>query len=230
MSRTAGVGMQDYAAVNNLAVTAAVLGLASFLAVTLRDLKLLALIPLAAVTFGLIGLIQVSRSNRTQTGGLLAIAGLTLGVGCGGYLVYSSVNTLRQMDRHRAEVRQVLEQFAALTVDRKFDAAYALFSRRFQERISRDTFDTTLDRMQSGAFYGLKMTGGEAGQRVLVERDGTTGQLRAVGLFTAQLKATTDLPGAPPFFEESVNFVREPEGWRIESMPTFFPVEQPRAR
>src|SRR5438046_6344222 len=78
MSTTAGVGSGDYVAINGVAVWAMVLGLASSLAIL--DAVLL-IIPIAAIIFAIVALRQIANSNGTQSGRVLASAGLTLALG-----------------------------------------------------------------------------------------------------------------------------------------------------
>src|SRR5687767_9055265 len=62
MSRTAGLGTQDYVAINVAAVVSALLGLASVLALVT---SLLLVIPVAGVICGLVALYQIKDSNGT---------------------------------------------------------------------------------------------------------------------------------------------------------------------
>src|SRR5688500_12187527 len=63
MSRTAGVGLGDYAAVNVRAVIGLILGVASVLALIFADSYLPLIIPAAAIVVSLIGLVQIRNSN-----------------------------------------------------------------------------------------------------------------------------------------------------------------------
>src|SRR5688500_6367590 len=65
MSRTAGLGTQEYVAINVAAVMTLLLGLVSALAMVT---SLLLVIPLAGVVCGVIALYQIKDSNGTQTG------------------------------------------------------------------------------------------------------------------------------------------------------------------
>src|SRR3954452_11695166 len=75
MSRTAGLGTTEYVAINGAAVTAAILGLASALAI-MADVLLV--IPLVGIIFAIVALRQISHSSGTQGGRALAWAGLVL--------------------------------------------------------------------------------------------------------------------------------------------------------
>ena len=67
MSRTAGLGAQDYVAINVAAVLSVLLGL-------------LLVIPLAGVICGIVALHQIKDSNGTQTGRGIAWTGIALSV------------------------------------------------------------------------------------------------------------------------------------------------------
>src|SRR5438270_13041568 len=73
MSTTAGLGSGDYVAVNIPSVIAILLGIGSSLC--LLDPYFL-VVPLAGVICSIMALVQIQRSNKTQTGTLLAIGGL----------------------------------------------------------------------------------------------------------------------------------------------------------
>src|SRR5271155_3285734 len=75
MSTTAGLGSQDYVAVNVTSVVAVLFGLASLLAIAS---PVLLVFPIVGVALSLIALRQVRNSNGTQTGIALAVLGLVL--------------------------------------------------------------------------------------------------------------------------------------------------------
>src|SRR2546429_5411940 len=73
MSTTAGVASQQYVAINNAAVIAALLGVASALALLTPTLLI---VPLAGVVVAIVSWRQISNSNGTETGKPLALLGL----------------------------------------------------------------------------------------------------------------------------------------------------------
>ena len=81
MSRTAGVGLGDYAAVNVRAVIGLILGVASVVAYIFSDSYVPLAIPLAGLIVSLVALIQIQGSNGTQTGRGIALVGLLLAGG-----------------------------------------------------------------------------------------------------------------------------------------------------
>src|SRR5882762_5848677 len=81
MSTTAGVASQQYVAVNTAAVLAALLGVASMMAMFS---PLLLVIPAVTIGVALFAWRQIANSNGTETGKVLAISGLVLAVVVGG--------------------------------------------------------------------------------------------------------------------------------------------------
>src|SRR5437867_2385125 len=75
MSTTAGVGSQDYVAINNAAIVSVILGLCTALA--FLGIPFL-IIGAAGIVFGIIALVQIRHSNGTQGGAGLAILGILL--------------------------------------------------------------------------------------------------------------------------------------------------------
>src|SRR4051812_25063806 len=83
MSTTAGLGTQEYVAINPVAVAAVLLGLAS--ALSLLD-NILLVVPIAAIICSLIAMKQIKNSNGTQTGKGLVTLGLLLSIGFAGFI------------------------------------------------------------------------------------------------------------------------------------------------
>jgi len=145
MSTTAGVGTQEYVAINPTAVAALILGLASVLALLSNVMLVL---PLAALVCGIVAIHQIRNSNQTQTGLALAAFGLVLAIGLGGG---RTVYTIIQRYHVSSDERRIAQLMSELGQDLKaenYDKAYALFNDRFHDRISRTTFEN--------AFLGFK--------------------------------------------------------------------------
>jgi hypothetical protein len=129
MSNTAGLSAQEYVAVNPTAVAAVLTGLASGL-ILLSYLWLA--VPLLAIVLGLVALRQISHSNGTQTGGLLAWGGIVLAVGCGGYCLGDvCLQELRERPM-RAQVLGVCDSLEKAIVAKDYQGAWALFSDKFR--------------------------------------------------------------------------------------------------
>jgi len=145
MSTTAGVGTQEYVAINPTAVAALILGLASVLALLSG---MLLVIPLAGVICGIVAISQIRHSNETQTGLALAACGLVLSIGLGGGRTVYQVVKRFHVSADEQRVAQLMQELGQDLKSEKYDQAYALFNDRFHERISRSTFEN--------AFLGYK--------------------------------------------------------------------------
>src|SRR5436309_1709781 len=78
MSTTAGLGSEDYVAINAVSIATLLLGLASGLALPFTVLLIL---PLAGIVCGVLALRQIHGSNGTQSGRAFAIIGLLFSLG-----------------------------------------------------------------------------------------------------------------------------------------------------
>lgn len=146
MSATAGVGTQEYVAINPAAVTSLIMGLGSIL-VFLSSMLLV--IPLAGLICGIIAVVQVRRSNGTQTGMGLAIGGillcLCLGGGRAGYQLLRQYHT----SSDEREIAQLMNTLGSEIHAGHYDRAYAMFGERFQNRVSRATFEDAFRRFHT---------------------------------------------------------------------------------
>jgi hypothetical protein len=140
MSRTAGVGLQDYAAINVLAVTGLLLGVASFLAVIVPDTLAILIVPLAAAVVSVLAFVQVRRSNGTQTGKFLAIGGLALAILFAGIHVYGYAKTASTERQWTAELNQLVAKLRPAGTTQGAEGAYPLFDDRFREQVTAETF------------------------------------------------------------------------------------------
>lgn len=137
MSRTAGLGTQEYVAINPVAVTALLLGLASALALVMG---LLLIVPAAGVVCAFVSLWQIRDSNGTQTGRGLAWSGLVLSVGFA-VLVGTREIAVNLRDRaDRAAVIRTVAEFGKKLTSGDIDGAYDMLSRRFKERLPKSEF------------------------------------------------------------------------------------------
>src|SRR5437762_797964 len=81
MSTTAGVGSQDYVAINNAAIVSVILGLCTALA--FLGIPFL-IVGAAGIVFGIIAIAQIRHSNGTQGGIGLAVLGILLSLALAG--------------------------------------------------------------------------------------------------------------------------------------------------
>jgi hypothetical protein len=145
MSTTAGVGSQDYVAVNVTSVIAVLFGLASLLAIAS---PVLLVFPIVGVGLSLLALRQVRHSNGTQTGSGLAILGLILsGLITTAIFSYQGYQVMRRRSDEQA-VAALVQKYGDLLNQHKFAEAYDLFDSDFQNRVSKPIFIVHLTDIQ----------------------------------------------------------------------------------
>lgn len=222
MSTTAGLGSGDYVAVNITAVVAALFGLASLLA--LFDEVMLG-IPVVGIILALIALRQIGRSNGTQTGKGIAIAGLLLALGIGGVVIAREVAESVTRKADQQEIANLIDKLGQTIKDQKFDEGYKLFGGSFVERVTPQRFSEQMSRFHQaqvkemfGEFESLKWNGHT--QFVTDER---TGEDTAA---TYGLMYFTKKDRDPHRYV--MTFRKLSGGWVIENMPELFPMEGQR--
>jgi hypothetical protein len=221
MSPTAGVGSQDYVAINAASVAALLLGIAAVLAIVNDTLGAICV---AGLIVAVISLRQISHSNGTQTGRGIAMIGLFLCTSIGSYV--GAADTLQMLGARadRQAIQQLCQQFGQDMRDRTYDAAYDLFSVRFKSKVSRQDFVARLKGMQdeldrqykvgvgSGMVVGATWPG-----LASFNRESETGALTAQSEITLDYEHASGLDPIPALFRKSG------ENWFIELMPDVFP-------
>lgn len=222
MSTTAGVGSQDYVAINPLAVASLLLGLATVL-VLLTDV--LFLLPLAGVICAVAAIRQVNDSNGTQAGKGWALLGLALSVLIGGGVLGSRALAALNGRQDTRQIAGVIDELGRAVVGRSYGDAYALFTPDFQRRVTRPQFEARLQELNAvpelGALRSMRWNG-----RVQFDYEdapeGTTRLAAAVALLEFER-------GTQPNRQQLL-FVKQGDRWLIEDYAAIFPREQPSGR
>lgn len=228
MSRTAGVGLQDYAAVNVLAVTGLLLGIASFLAIVVTDTRAILIIPAIAAVVCLAAFLQVRRSNGTQTGHLLAIGGLTLAVLFAGIHLAGFMRTAATEAKWTSELNTLAAKLPAAATTQGANEVYQLFDARFRETVSPETFNRVLQPRMQRLIAGKPVTDARVSDLVVYTTD-ENGIVLAQTLL--RLSGELKLPdGKPATAEEGVEF-RKPVGqpWQFHGITSWFGATKPTA-
>jgi hypothetical protein len=157
MSMTAGLGSQDYVAINNLAIGAVVLGLLGILALVW---PLVLISSAAGLVCAILSLFQIRNSNGTQTGKMIVLLALVFCLGVGGFVAFRTASAAIEASRDQQEISQKLGGYLA---GHEYDHAYALCSDDFRQRVSEakfiDTFQTQ-DRLGgAGALKSMAWNG-----------------------------------------------------------------------
>ncbi len=220
MSATAGVATTDYAAINPVSIVTLLLGLASVLTL-FADIFLL--VPVVGLVMGIIALIQIRNSNRTQTGKGFAVAGIVLLMAFGGFVVGRDVMTWQQKRADESRIASLVEAFGNELIAGKYAEAYGHFSERFRTRISQEVFTTTLDNINHVPRLG-KLTGVRwNGETMLFESNPDSGEQTVTGMAFLQFSQQADPQ------REYFRCLRENGPWVIDDIPQLFPsAKQPR--
>jgi hypothetical protein len=216
MSTTAGVGSGDYVAVNGTAIAALGLGVATWL--TLMHPSLL-FIPVAGIICAVLALRQIGESNGTQAGRPLAIIGLLLSLGIGGWIAAKEVGQARALRADREAVAAAIATFGEQLRDNKLAEAYDSTSARFKTQVPRERFVATTAAVRVYERFGtlqhitsnnLAQFATEAGG----ERTAVAAGLLRFDKLEEPLRQTITL--------------RLADGrWQIDAMPDLFPPPMP---
>lgn len=221
MSRTAGLGSTEYAAVNVAAVVTAVLGAASLLALVT---PILLIIPLAGVVVGIIALRQLKASAGTQTGLIIAILGLTACVGFSAYTGYKTYAAIERDKNDKAQLSALVESLGQALAKGEYQRAYAMFDARFRDRVGFPQFEKffvetakpyvgSVVSMKSNGFFAIEAAADDVSIR------------RAMGTAIVQFEKN---PGGQPLRVDVV-FRYAADQWQLFDLSQWFPTEAPGA-
>lgn len=216
MSTTAGLGSGDYEAVSPLAVAAVV---SAFLGLTAFFNEILLVFSAAGLVLGVMGLIQIRRSEHTLTGRVFALAGLLLGLAMlavvGGGRALGEV----KLKPERQHITDVIQSFGKLVSAHDYDAAYALCDPAFQKKVSPADFKGLLELHETRGFGKLTATD-TTGQVIFINADGSMGSTGDVK--RAVSGATFTFAGRPDPVRGEVQLVKNGDKWIIFDLPTLF--------
>jgi hypothetical protein len=151
MSTTAGVGSQEYVAINTLAVTSAVLGLATAFAFIGT---IFLVIPAAAIVCGIMAIRQINDSNGTQGGKWLAVLGIVLALAIAGIVGGQKIAEIRREREIARQVSDVIDRMGKQLIAGEYDQAYALTDAAFREVVTREQWAQSWKLQQSQEYNG----------------------------------------------------------------------------
>ena len=216
MSTTAGVGVQEYKAINPFAVASLVTGMASAL-VWLHPL--LYALPVLSVAFGAWAIARIRASNGTEGGTWLAVAGLVLGIGFGGVLAARELRSGGMERTARLEIEETFGTLGQALAEGRHADAYALMAPAFREEVPPEEFDARLTAITGGPG---SVTGAHSNGLAQVEVD-PEGRATAQALLIVEFADRPEPSRLPAMLE------RTPDGWRIRRMLIWFPPDPSRA-
>jgi len=144
MSRTAGLGSSDYAAVNTAAVAAVVIGLLSALSLAT---PIFLVLPVVGLVVSIIAIKQITSSHGTQTGIVLAVLGLLACVGFAGFTGYQKIVTDHRQAEDVKDIDGLVAQFGQEVADKKFDDVLKISDPRWTEQVSAKRLETFFDQV-----------------------------------------------------------------------------------
>jgi hypothetical protein len=222
MSYIAGLGGQDYVSINLPAVVAAVLGLASCLALIWGWMIL---VPLAGIACGVTALIQVDRSNGTQTGARAAWIGIVLSALFAMITGGQRVMEARQLTVEGQKISALCREWGRDIAANQFDKAYKLYSDRFTDKVTPERFDSQMQLVQASEYTGPVIKA-EWNGLAQFDSESETGIMTAQGMILVYYQKTN--PSIGP--DRWTTFFRRVNGqWKIDSMPEVF-TEQKKPR
>ncbi|HEX5242085.1 MAG TPA: DUF4190 domain-containing protein [Tepidisphaeraceae bacterium] len=211
MSTTSAAG-QDYVAINSTAIASILVGVASVL-VFLASVFLI--VPLAGLVCAIVAMIQIRRSNGTQTGTGFAVAGLVLSLGIGGFKAGQQLLISHEANKDTTAIANIIEQLGADLHSARYEEAYDDFtSSEFKRDIDRKTFAATFEQLQ-GALYGPIEYARWNGQPVMYEEVGNSGVLDATAMAMIKFKK----PSTPD--RQLFVFSNRDGAWKIDQCSYF---------
>jgi len=217
MSTTAGVGSQEYVAINTAAIVSTILGLSTALA--FLGIPFL-IVGAAGIVFGIIAIVQIRHSNGTQGGIGLAILGILLSLGIAGSVAAAHIIEWRNQEQDKAEINQLLSQVGQYVGSGQYEKAYQLFAPEFQSNIKFPVFRDQLQVYQQFLGKIEAMTSNDAFLFLPTPEGLPTAQTQAIVTFRPPATQTTQ-----PFSRE---LRRIPTGlykrngqWYLVSMEIF---------
>ena len=221
MSRTAGLGSGDYVAINVVAVTAVIFGLASALVVV--DPLFLAM-PIVGLILSISAIYQIRNSNGTQSGMVMAAAGLLLALGFFSYKVGGQVFGEIRTRADRSEIESLLNNLGQELQQGDSNSladAYGKFDSVFAARVPRAGFDKVWNATRASPYMGA-ITSIESNGHLKFDIDLRSGEPIAQGLAIVHL-SKGDPRDAPRW---STIFRKENGHWLLENLPDVFPAPQ----
>lgn len=215
MSTTAGLGSQDYVAINATAIAAILLGLLSALCLFS---SIFLVIPPVAILCAIIAWFRIRRSNGTQGGRGLALAGLFLAASLGGIKLSHELLQHMRVIPEQQQIAQLMTRMGDLAKAKQWDELWGLYSERFKTeraKVTRQQFIqrwTDLQGPMRGQLRSIKWNG----VNMVFQTDTRTGFPLAAGMVILDLENTTP-------WRQTVIFRKVAERWLIDDMPQLFP-------
>lgn len=211
---TTSAGGQEYVAINATSIASVLIGVASVLAFLANELLI---VPLAGFVCAIVAIVQIRRSNGTQSGMAFALVGLVLALGIGGFKGGQQLIISHEDSKDSRVIADILQRLGTDLHSARYDEAYDdFFSPEFKREVDRKSFSAMFQQIQNMSEYGQVEYARWNGQRVEYEEVGTSGvkSASAMALVKFQKPAT---PARPIFV-----FSDRDGTWKIDEC-SFFP-------
>ncbi|HWE97890.1 MAG TPA: DUF4190 domain-containing protein [Tepidisphaeraceae bacterium] len=209
-------GAAEYVAINPVAIAALILGVASALTLALRTASVLIAIPLAGIICAFVAMVQVRRSNGTQSGRGFALIGLALCVLLGAAVVGLQGLAYAATRGDNRKCAALIEEFGGLVRAQHYDQAYDMMSQNFHERVNLQKFIAGLEQFQSVPGYGTVESMRWNGESMHFDVVGDSN--RKIGYALALVKFRKV---AEPT-RESFEFTDREGDWKIDNLTNVF--------
>jgi hypothetical protein len=215
MSTTAGVTNAGYVAVNQTAIVAALLGLASALAFFGW---LLLIVPVVGIVFAVVAIRQINDSSGTQTGKGLAYAGLALCILLGGSAIARDAVSVARARGDETRIAETISRLGQAIKAGNYKDAYALHDDAFQNRVTAAQFESTWKSVQVPSSLGKILSMEWNGVPPYIESEG--------GSPLAATKAKVKFERSQ---DERFDIILRKVGdrWLIDKFPAFFTDRKP---
>jgi hypothetical protein len=214
MSTTAGLGSGDYVAINGTAIACILLGLGS--AFVLFDYIAFLIIPVLGIISGIVAWKQISRSNGTQTGREVAIIGLLLSLGFGGFYTVSSVYGAFRNRSDEQQIVSTVHKLGELVHGGHYADAYALFDDDFKKKYSLQEFENSWRQHINANPYLVEVRSIEWNHLLTFDINAVDSSRQATGMMLLYCK-----PADP--VRVHLSFKNEDGTWLIDQFPEVFP-------
>ncbi len=213
MSITAGLGSGDYVAISGTAIAAVLLGIASV--VVLVHTAFLLLVPLAAAVCAVAAWVQIGRSNGTLTGRGLAVLGLLLALGLGGYEGGQRLRDAITVRSARQQVVAMIHDFGQDIVHEQYAQAYQMCNDDFRAAVTLDAFEGRWQAVRHSPTFG-DLAGIDWNGLLSMEIDPVSGDPTAGGM------VLITYVNSPAVNRTDMFFRKDDKGWGIDRIPQLF--------
>ena len=245
MSTTAGLGSGDYVAISGPAIACMLLGVAS--ALVLFDASIFLILPALGLFCGVWGWISIAQSNGTQTGREIAVLGMLLSLGFGGYFTLN--RTLSSMKTHANE-SQIVNLLHDLGSDLKeagsqqaqadhpkakqsdeerldhlqkaeqaYHAAYELFDSDFHSKFPEPQFAGAWTHVNSNPYWGF-ISRIDWNKVLSFDVNPVDGSQQATGMILFYITKSNEP------LRLSMGFRNDHGKWLVDQLPDFFAVQE----